>query len=40
VVVFGLKMNGDFDGKNVFFRGMKITNCPFCGKKIELTREC
>ena len=27
------------DSKNVFFRGMKITNCPFCGKTIVLEKE-
>ena len=27
------------DGKNTFFRGMKITNFPFCGKKIVLEKE-
>jgi hypothetical protein len=28
------------DGEKVFFGGATIKNCPFCGKKIELRREC
>jgi hypothetical protein len=27
------------NGKKVSFRGVEITNCPFCGKKITLERE-
>ena len=26
------------DGKNVFFRGTMIKDCPYCGKKIELEK--